>query len=121
MTFAEVLDVGRECLAEYEPRLKVLGRKPWDASANGSLCQKYVGFSGSTTSDHMKQSISGVLEGLAALSDSFVMSGPRDTIETTGRIQSISHDDLSLSFACGYVPDDNTTVLWINCWYYPAT
>ncbi len=123
MTFPELLELGKACLVEYEPRLKVLGQKPWDASANDSLCHKYVGFSSGTTSEQMRQVICAVLDRLVDLKNGFVMSGPRyapSGEDTQVQVRSVSHNDLSLSFASGYDQAVNQSAVWVNCWYYPV-
>jgi hypothetical protein len=121
MTFAEILDVGRECLVEYEPRLKVLGQKPWDASANDSLCVKLTVYPSSLVREDMRRVISALLDGLAALEDGFIMSGPKFTVESEGTIQSVTYKNLSLSFANAYDVNNNENTIRVNCWYYPAS
>jgi hypothetical protein len=119
MRFLELLALGKACLVEYEPRLKVLGQKPWSVSANDSLCWKYDGRLPLVTEKEMRGVIRGTLEQLAAL-DGFIMSGPQHAIEFEGVYQTISHNDLSLTFAEGYHIDLDQPTLRVNCWYYPA-
>jgi hypothetical protein len=99
----------------------VLGQNPWNASANDSLCAKFPAYLLSLASDDLKQMIFSVLDGLANLKDGFIMSGPRFTIESEGKLQSVAYKDLSLSFLVGYDQEKREDVIWVNCWYYPAS
>ncbi len=118
MTFSELLRLAEACLIEYEPRLKILGKKPWDASANGSLCREGPGPLSDVTEREMKSVICAILDRLATL-NGFVMSGPKSK-DIEGVHQTLSHNNLSLTFEDVFDAYSSLNTLRINCWYYPA-
>jgi|HubBroStandDraft_1064217.scaffolds.fasta_scaffold45550_2 hypothetical protein len=118
MTFPELLALGKACLIEYEPRFKLLGKKPWDASANGSLCWHGPGPLSILTEQEMKGIICAILNRLAAL-DGFIMSGPRYA-DIEGVYQTVLHNNLSLTFADAHDTPSDLDIVRINCWYYPV-
>jgi hypothetical protein len=123
MTFSDLLDIGKACLVEYEPRLKVMGKKPYSQSANASLCVSHDCSLSEVTKEEVEQQITMVLDGLVALKDGFVMSEPRSEKAAGSREEEIvSHKDVSLTFVYGYniTKHPSTYVLWIRCWYYPV-
>jgi hypothetical protein len=119
MTFPEVDRLAKACMIDYEPQLKVLGRKPWDVSANNSLCWHGPGPLSVLTERELKSIICSILNRLAAL-DEFIMSGPQSNdIEEV--YQTVSHNNLSLTFVDAHDTPSDLDIVRVNCWYYPVS
>ena len=122
MTFSEVTEIGKECLVKYEPRLKVMGKKPYDDHAI-LLSGHYESDSLSTaTKEAIQEMIGGVLDKLLEMKDGFVMSGSRYTFPIKGIEDSaeVCHNKLSLSFTSTFSGIKSTLRLQVDCWYYPV-
>ena len=123
MTFPEVLTIGTACLEKYDSRLKkqVKGKRPFSRSA--SVIKRKHDFPccsfSFATKEEIEQVIDQVLEELIGLENGFVVSEPQP-VRPGIQEDTVSHNDVSLSFTYGSNVMENLEVLWVSCWYYPA-
>jgi hypothetical protein len=122
MTFPEVLEIGKACLVNYESRLEVRGKRPY----NGSYARKITRLREvsllSATKETIEAIIGEVLDEMVELKDGFQMSGPPETLPIAGCKKSaeVCQNDLSLSFYYQYNVLDDTSHLRVSCWWYPV-
>ena len=118
MTFDAVVEVGKEKLEEYEPRLKIQGQRPYSQSAN-ELQQRYECSLPAVGKEDIKLMVSSVLEGLVNLKDGFVMSEPPNGLlsPSVGRASVLrgvaTHNLLNLLFTNEYDPRTDKGILTV--------
>jgi hypothetical protein len=124
MSFDDILDIGERKLLEYEPLLKdkVKGTKPFDKHLSKPLSRLYEVSLLAANPDVIESVIDELFGTLVSLKGSFWMSEPGHA-DTPGGLQdrpvtqTIRGDHLSLTFTSGHNIKDNSSRLWISCWY----
>ena len=122
MTFTEILALGKARLVAYEPRLKVKGRKPFSSASAGVVQRSYDCSLAAVHKAEVQSVIDAVLDELVAMTEGFVMSDPEPPVKGSGTSdqESVSHNELILTFRYGYDIRTNINRLWVECWYYPV-
>jgi hypothetical protein len=120
MTFREVLEIGKSCLEQYEPRLNVMGHESYDEQRAIPIIARYNGSLSAASKKDIEQVIGSVLERLLNLKGKIVMSEPRPLRNSKSTLENVvSHNALNLSFIHGW---DNASpdveILWVQCWHY---
>ena len=120
MTHDEMIALGKACLAEYEPHLKILG--PVEPYQDVPTVAK-MSFKGSThwlDEKQMRDGISRVLDELAAVKHGFKMSEPDPFLKSLYKVDTVSHgENLNLSFVTMWDATNLEPITHIVCWYYP--
>lgn len=121
MTFDETLEIGRNKLIEYEPRLKVLAKMPHSESFGvRHVAAHYEGSLTCADPMSIEAKITEVLDTLAEMTDGLVISEPPISTPSTSTDEvPISHGDLTIRFTYGPDVRTNGYHLWIECWFYP--
>jgi hypothetical protein len=117
MTLAEISELGRLCLIDYEGRLNVKDIRPYDASAEAAK-NKIDEQLGRITPDVLGSAIGVVLDQLAELKSGFVMSEPTEWAKPGVPTTTASHKNLRMTFFYPSSVTDGGFHLWIFCWYY---
>ena len=118
MTFPELLEVGKSCLAIYEPRLNVTGSRPYNEKYVVEVGERREVPLSAATTEEMVQMVGKVLEQLV-LKGGIAMSEPRPLRNLRSADEDVvSHNDLNLSFIHGW--DNDTEVTSVQCWHYPV-
>jgi hypothetical protein len=120
MTWAEVVELGRRCLIEYEERLKVKGIKPYDPSSVEKFNNDLDGGLDRLNPETLKSAIVDVLEKLAKLQDGFIMSEPTEWAKPNVPTATAFHKNLRITFFHPSSITQGNQRLWIFCYYYPA-
>jgi hypothetical protein len=121
MTFPELLEIGKSCLAQYEQRLSVVGQEPYNEQKAVAISVRYEGSLSAASKNDMEQVIGTALERFADLKGGIVMSEPRPLRNLHNADEAaVSLNALNLSFIHGW---DNappyTEITWVQCWHYP--
>ncbi len=120
MTSAEIEKLGRDCLREYEGRLKVKGIKPYDAAHVEEVKCKVPGDFNRVSADILKAGIERVLDSLAE-KGSFTMSEPRAWVPPPNlkadQTVNVIYNDLRITF---FEIISQDAFIWMFCWYYSS-
>ena len=120
MTPDELVALGKVCLVEYEPKLKVLGVEPYHE--NATLARR--SFKGLEYKDEnqVRVEIYSVLDTLAALPDGFRMSEPKPDpfLKSLYKVDTVRQGQLNLSFVTMYDSSNMERTTHVSCWYYPG-
>jgi len=119
MTLAEISELGRLCLIDYEGRLNVKGIMPYDASAEAAK-RRIDEQLDRITPGVLKSAIGVVLDQLAEMKSGFVMSEPTEWAKPGVPTATARHKNLRMTFFYPSSVSDGSFRLWIFCWYYPA-
>jgi hypothetical protein len=123
VTLAEVRELGRHSLVEYEEqgRLDVTGTRPYDCkNPPMKLEECFECFLPKVSTDTIKPLVEAFLEKLITETHgAFVMSEPPPPQSMARDCENVAHNLLRFSFMSGEEPRSGTSYFWIGCWYYP--
>jgi hypothetical protein len=118
MTQAEIGELGRQCLVEYEKRLSVNGIREHDPGHTEEVKFRVPGDFRRVTPQTLRQGIDQVLENLAE-KGGLIMSEPREWVPPPKlrpeQTVTACHNNLRITFFEIITADAN---IWIFCWYY---
>ena len=115
VTSAEIADLGRPCLHEYEGRLNVRGIKPYHPVAvpiNSTVPGNFA----TVSPDTLREGIGSVLERLPKKS-SFTMSEPGEL--PPFKPVTADYKDLRITFFQASDVASGSVFVSVFCWYYP--
>lgn len=118
MTIDDLAELGKECLSDYETKIKIQRVRPFDHSAT-KIAQRVDCYLQRMQPDEIRPVVASVLERLAQVGP-LEMSEPKFSEPMSGvELRNIAYKDLRLSFTYGWSISDGTSHLWISCWYFP--
>lgn len=127
MTFDEVIQLGVSLIEQYEPHMKVLGRRAYVEPLGGSFGVKPLQAHDDDSDplpgadpNRIRAKIIEVLDKLAEMKDGFVMSEPPFRIPPTNADQGlVRYKDIVLRLTYGSDASPQLKYhLWVECWYY---
>lgn len=122
MTPEEMIALGEKCLAEYEPRLKVVGPvKPYSGSAK-KVKATFTDPLELLDETRLRHEISKVLDELASMSDGFRISEPEHIPAVMNyKVHTARQGNLNISFISMWDSKKSEEYNHVVCWYYPAS